>query len=196
MRCDNRRVMPPTMNGAEPMLRARKRSRRAALLASLGIVLALAACGASGGALPAGSAPPPGLMTFESIYSGSAESVSLATLTADMQKSLTESTILPTTVIPNVVPNATQSLSSYEQQPSDTATLSAQQACYGLVLNYYAAYKLSFGSSSYSGADLLYQVARETYWYCVGPQGAYASSTGFKGQLQVAWNRGVVVTTP
>jgi hypothetical protein len=198
------RSLAYSKNGSLPVSRFGERRFRATLVASLSVGLVLAACGASGASPTAtsppttgtGASPVPEPLTFESIYGGTAESVSLATLTADIQRSLTASTIVPKTIIPNLVPNATQDLSAYEHQASDSAALSARAACFGLVLNYYAAYKLSFASPSYNGTDLLYRVARETYWYCVSPQGAYSASTGFKGQLQVAWSRGVDVITP
>ncbi len=112
------------------------------------------------------AAPTP--LSSDTILSANPEEVSLATLTADLAKSLQDSSFLATTIIP---PQAMDRL-----QSCGDPTLHSQERtgqCKWLIINFYGAYQQSFNGSDQTGTDGLYQVSKGAYAYAVGPDGPY-----------------------
>lgn len=133
--------------------------------------------------------PTPGIRSFESIYVGETPVAFLSILNADVQKSLKEATILPTTIIPKADPNLLAAL-------ADPKAVYA--ACLDLVEYYYTAYAQTFLSTTYTGAGVLYQTAFDAYWHCVSQRNEdpRLQPTTFSARVSSDLAKGVNIDRP
>jgi len=133
--------------------------------------------------------PTPGIRSFESIYVGETPVAFFSILNAEVEKSLKEATILRTTIIPQADPNLLAAL---------TDPNAVYGACLDLVEYYYTAYAQTFFSTTYTGADVLYQTAFDAYWYCVGQanEDPRLQATTFSAQVSADLAKGVSIGRP
>lgn len=110
--------------------------------------------------------PVPTPIAFEAIVNSPPQSVTLATLEADLMAGLGQVPYLAQTMLPMAVPNEFGNL----EHPD--LGISAQAGCYQLIEYLYTAYALSYAHASTAAeAGLLLKMTEETFEYCYAPGG-------------------------
>jgi hypothetical protein len=125
--------------------------------------------------------PAPTPISGDVILSGTPEVVSLATLTADLTKSLQDSSFLATTFIPPQAIGRLESCSTVRPPGpllEDSPYRQSYSNCAWLIRFFYAAYRQSFFRGGQTGTDLLYQVSKDAYAYALQPDGPYDGIAG------------------